>query len=175
MLLLRIIRNSKKIPSLSHKTETVATAKLIQENMQSYSIKLCKYPREGTSSEDQKQSFQMFFKIDVLKRFINLKVNSLSCNFIKKGLRHGCFNKNIAKFLRTDSFIEHLYKSKRKEKKKRKKKCWVSLKGRVTILGGEGHERQKPQFCWLQSVRLLKFRIMISLELICPLSLLFQD
>ena len=60
----------------------------------------------------------MFFKIDVLKKFVNLTVNNLSCNFIKKRLRHRCFNKNIVKFLRTDSFIEHLYKSKRKEKEK---------------------------------------------------------
>ena len=58
----------------------------------------------------------MFFKIDVLKKFVNLTVNNLSCNFIKKRLQHRCFNKNIVKFLRTDSFIEHLYKSKRKEK-----------------------------------------------------------
>ena len=30
---IRIIRKSKKIPSLSHKTETVSITKLIQENM----------------------------------------------------------------------------------------------------------------------------------------------
>ena len=33
MLPLRIIGKSKEIPSLSHKTETVAITKLIRENM----------------------------------------------------------------------------------------------------------------------------------------------
>ena len=73
---------------------------------------------KGHRARIRNSHFQMFFKIDVLKKFVNLTVNNLSCNFIKKRLRHRCFNKNIVKFLRTDSFIEHLYKSKRKEKEK---------------------------------------------------------
>ena len=31
-----------------------------------------------------------------------------ACNFIKKRLQHSCFPVNIAKFLRTAFFIEHL-------------------------------------------------------------------
>ena len=62
----------------------------------------------------------MFFKIDVLKNLaifagrhlcwslfdedVGLKV----CTFIKKRLQHRCFPLDIAKFLRTAFFIEHL-------------------------------------------------------------------
>ena len=62
----------------------------------------------------------MFFEIGVLKNFATFtgkhalesllnKVASLKpCNFIKKRLQHRCFPVNIAKFLRTTFFTEHL-------------------------------------------------------------------
>ena len=65
---------------------------------------------------------QMFFKISILKKFLKLysktsvveflfnKVATLKgCNFVKKKLRHTCFPVNIAKFLRTSFFTEHLW------------------------------------------------------------------
>ena len=57
---------------------------------------------------------QMFFKISVLKKtsvaeFLFNKVTALKArNFIKKKLQHRCFPVNIAKFLRTTFFTEHL-------------------------------------------------------------------
>ena len=64
---------------------------------------------------------QMFFKIDVLKNFamfvgkhlcwsffFNNVAGPQGCNFIKKRLRHRCFPVNVAKFLRTRFFTEHL-------------------------------------------------------------------
>ena len=40
--------------------------------------------------------------------FFNKAARLKICNFIKKRLKHRCFPVNIAKFLRTFSFIEHL-------------------------------------------------------------------
>ena len=61
-------------------------------------------------------SKSMFLKISqYLKKkhlcwslFFN-KVVELACNFIKKRLRHRCVPVNIAKFLGTAIFIEHLW------------------------------------------------------------------
>ena len=50
----------------------------------------------------------MFFKIGVLKNFANF-TDLQACNFIKMRHRHRCFPVNITKFLRTASFIEHLW------------------------------------------------------------------
>ena len=63
----------------------------------------------------------MFFKIGVLKNFqiihrktpvleylFNKAAGLKSCNFIQKRFQHSCFPVNIAKFLRTAFFIEHL-------------------------------------------------------------------
>ena len=43
-----------------------------------------------------------------LDTFHAVIVNFEACNFIKKSLQHRCFDVNIAKFLRTTFFIEHL-------------------------------------------------------------------
>ena len=65
---------------------------------------------------------QMFFKIGVLKNFaiftgkhlcwslflIQLQAQAQACKFIRKRLQHRCFPVNIAKFLKTASFTEHL-------------------------------------------------------------------
>ena len=56
---------------------------------------------------------QMFFKKVFLKILQYLEENTCvglkACNFIKKRLQHKCFPENIAKFLRTTFFIEHLW------------------------------------------------------------------
>ena len=60
--------------------------------------------------------WQVFFKISALKNTAILTGNTCvevsfeqSCsNFIKKRLQHRCFPVNIAKFLRTAFFIEHI-------------------------------------------------------------------
>ena len=61
---------------------------------------------------------QMFLKIGVLRNFkifaekhlcwSPFLIKILACNFIEKTLQHRCFPKNIAKFVRTAFFIEHL-------------------------------------------------------------------
>ena len=61
----------------------------------------------------------MFFKIGILKNFANLTLKYLgwslflikfqACNFIKNRLQQRCFTMNIAEFLRTDFYIEHLW------------------------------------------------------------------
>ena len=48
-------------------------------------------------------------KTPVLESLFNKAVGLQSCDFIKKRLRHRCFPVNIAKFLRTAFFIEHLW------------------------------------------------------------------
>ena len=55
----------------------------------------------------------MFFKIGVLKKLAIFTGKSLYwslflINFVIKRLQHRCFSVNIAKFLRTAFFIEHL-------------------------------------------------------------------
>ena len=86
----------------------------------------------------------MFFKTNVLKKFVKLTEKHLSCYFIKKTLQHRCFNKNFVKFL-IASFVEYPYKAPQviEEKMKEKKKNPSELRreGEVTFLGGEGHEK----------------------------------
>ena len=59
----------------------------------------------------------MFFKIGVLKNFAiflekhfcwSLLLRKLQASRLKRRLQHRCFPKNIAKFLRTPTFTEHL-------------------------------------------------------------------
>ena len=45
----------------------------------------------------------------MLESLFNNIVGLKACNFIKKRLQHRCFPLNIAKFLKTAFFIEHLY------------------------------------------------------------------
>ena len=60
-------------------------------------------------TQSRRSRSQMFFKISVLKNFaILLEPLFVTCSFIKKRLQHRCFTLDIAKFLRTASFIEHL-------------------------------------------------------------------
>ena len=47
-------------------------------------------------------------KRPVLESLFNKVPGLQACNFIKKRLQQRCFPVNIAKFLRTASFIEHL-------------------------------------------------------------------
>ena len=47
-------------------------------------------------------------KISVLESLVNKVAELQACNFIKKWLQDRCFPVNIAKFLRTTFFIEHL-------------------------------------------------------------------
>ena len=65
----------------------------------------------------------MFFKTDVLKKFLKLTEKHLSSYFIKKTLQRRYFNKNFVKFL-IGSFIEYPYKAPQviEEKMKEKKK-----------------------------------------------------
>ena len=51
----------------------------------------------------------MFFKRGVLKNFA-VFTGLQACNFIKKRLQHRCFSVNIAKFLRTSFFTDHLWR-----------------------------------------------------------------
>ena len=58
---------------------------------------------------------QMFFQIGTLKNFATFTAKYFAIftglkarNFIKKRLQHRCFPLNIAKFLRSACFIEHL-------------------------------------------------------------------
>ena len=48
-------------------------------------------------------------KTPVLESFFNNVSGPQVCNFINKKLQHRCFPVNIAKFLRTTFFIEHLW------------------------------------------------------------------
>ena len=67
------------------------------------------------------EAVKKFLKIGALKNFalftekhlrwslfFNKFASLNACNFFKKRLQHRCFAVNIAKFLRTASFIEHL-------------------------------------------------------------------
>ena len=51
---------------------------------------------------------QMFFEIGKKKSRFNKFAHLQASNFIRKRLQHRCFPANIAKFLRTAFFIEHL-------------------------------------------------------------------
>ena len=74
----------------------------------------------------------MFFKTDVLKKFLKLTEKHLSSYFIKKTLQRRCFNKNFVKFL-IGSFIEYPYKApqviEEKMKEKKKKSEWAEKGG----------------------------------------------
>ena len=48
-------------------------------------------------------------RIPVLESLFNNVVGLQDCNFIKKRFQHRYFPVNFAKFLRTPSFIEHLW------------------------------------------------------------------
>ena len=51
---------------------------------------------------------QIHRKTPVSQSFFKKSCRSQACNFIKKTLQHMCFPVNLAKFLRTPFFIEHL-------------------------------------------------------------------
>ena len=62
------------------------------------------------TSRGRNSRWQMFFKIGARESLAIFTEKRLkACDFIKKRLQHRCFPVNIAKFLRTAFFIEHLW------------------------------------------------------------------
>ena len=57
--------------------------------------------REQRDDKEHHEKTSFFSSTSVLEY-------GLTCNFIKKRLRHMCFAMNIAEFLRTAAFVEHL-------------------------------------------------------------------